>query len=121
MSEETIWLVLGSSGEYSDRDEWQVVAFRAEADAQAKCDALSAAAREHEIAARAYFDRTAAARVSVLGSQWAYDSSRHAEIVAIAGPSPRWVDDVERCGDTYWIAPVMLHSTLSTKAQGETE
>lgn len=35
-----IWIVMGSTGEYSDRNEWPVAAFASEEDAQARVIAL---------------------------------------------------------------------------------
>jgi hypothetical protein len=43
---ETIYIVQGSSGEYSDHIEWIVAAFRREADAQELIKKASARARE---------------------------------------------------------------------------
>lgn len=42
----TIYVVFGTTGEYSDRSEWPVRAFRTEAQAQELIEKASAAARE---------------------------------------------------------------------------
>lgn len=47
MSVNTIWVVIAEEGEYSDRDVWVQAAFSNEANAQAYCDTISAATREH--------------------------------------------------------------------------
>ncbi len=44
----TIWLVMGATGEYSDRNEWPVKAFTDKARAEALIEAASAQARAVE-------------------------------------------------------------------------
>jgi hypothetical protein len=46
MNHRTIYIVTGSSGEYSDRDEWVVRAFEQEADAKAFVEMADAWARD---------------------------------------------------------------------------
>lgn len=43
---ETVFVVMGSTGEYSDRGEWSVVAYTVEADAKAHVERAQARARE---------------------------------------------------------------------------
>src|SRR5690554_918315 len=44
--EQTIYLVMGSKGEYSDRDEWPVAAYTDEAEAQKHVEAAERRAKE---------------------------------------------------------------------------
>lgn len=50
MSEQTtVYVVMGMTGEYSDRNEWPVVAFMDKAAAEARVTALDAWLREHRM------------------------------------------------------------------------
>ncbi len=43
---ETVWIVMGSTGEYSDRQEWPVIAFTSEAGAKERIAALDVRMQE---------------------------------------------------------------------------
>lgn len=55
---ESIWVLFGTTGEYSDRSEWVVRGYTSQEDAEADCAALNAIAKDIRANSNRYSDRS---------------------------------------------------------------
>lgn len=78
---ESIWVVTGTYGEYSDRTEWVERAFASESEAQKFCDEISAAAREYRIQHDAWYKRVLAVHRQSLGDVWFHQLTPEQKLV----------------------------------------
>src|ERR1700720_565927 len=105
------YLLMGSSGEYSDRSEWPVALYENEADAQKAAERATIHARENEVH-RDHWLKT-------IYDPW-YQRTQpifgpNAPVYPDTPIEPEWpvnADDPERgYGDTYWVEAVPLRSS----------